>query len=156
MAAAQAHADAALRRAHAAAAAAAADGTARARAIVEQAVEEGRRAAERAVEHRLVDGRRCARGLILRAQRAAYERLVREAIRAAEDLRRHPEYADLERRLIETAKALLGPDATIIRNPDEHGGVRASVGGRTVDLTLAALARRCVDHLGEDVTCLWT
>ncbi len=155
IAAARKDADARLKEAQAQAGAAVAEANGKARAILEQAAAEGRRAAKRAAEHRLVDGRRRARRLILGAQHAAYQRLVREAIRAAEDLRQCPGYADLERRLIDTAKAVLGPDAAVIQNPDGRGGVRASAGGRTVDLTLATLARRIVEHFGEEVTRLW-
>jgi vacuolar-type H+-ATPase subunit E/Vma4 len=155
IAAARKDADAQLEAAKAKAAAVVAEAEGNARAVLEQAASEGRGAAKRAAEHRLVDGRRQARRLILGAQQAAYQHLVREAIRATEDLRQRPEYTDLERRLIETAKDVLGADAEIVPNPDGHGGVRASAGGRTVDLTLTALARRCIERLGEDVTRLW-
>jgi hypothetical protein len=155
VAAAHTDADAQVEQARAKAAAAIAEGDSKARAVLEQAAAEGRGAAKRAAEHRLVEGKRQARGLILGAQQAAYQRLVRDAIRAAEDLRQRPDYADLERRLIETAKALLGADAAIIQNSDGQGGVRASLDRRAVDLTLATLAQRCVEQLGEDVTGLW-
>jgi vacuolar-type H+-ATPase subunit E/Vma4 len=155
MDAAQTQADASLRQAQATASLAIAEGTSRARAVLEEAGAEGRRAAERAAQHRLVEGRRRARRLILGAQDAVYQRFVCEAIRAAEELCRHHDYVDLERRMKETAKTLLGPDATIIQNPGGLGGVCASNGGRAVDLTLAALARQCIDDFGEDVTRLW-
>lgn len=155
IAAARKDADTQLAAAKTRAVAAAAEADVKARAVLEQAAAEGRRAAERAAVHRLVDGKRRARRLILGAQQAAYQRLVSEAIRAAEDLRHRPDYADLERRLIETAKAVLGAGAAIVQNPDGHGGVRATADGRAVDLTLATLARRAVERLGEDVTGLW-
>jgi vacuolar-type H+-ATPase subunit E/Vma4 len=153
MAVARKRADERLREAHATAERVVAESTAKARAVLEQAAAEGRRATKRAAEHRLVDGRREARRLVLAAQNAAYQRLVCEAIAAAEQVRGRPEYRDLEGRLIATAKAMLGPDATIVHNPD--GGVRGLHGSRTVDLTLATLARRCVERFGDDVTRLW-
>jgi vacuolar-type H+-ATPase subunit E/Vma4 len=155
MAAARNQAERQLHSAEAKAAATVADGAAKARDLLERAAAEGRRAAERAAEHRLVDGRRQARELVLAAQKAAYQRLVSRAVAAAEGLTSRSEYGDLERRLIDTAKSLLGPDAAVVTNPDGRGGVRASSGGRSVDLTLGALARRCVERLGQEVTRLW-
>jgi vacuolar-type H+-ATPase subunit E/Vma4 len=144
-----------LRDARATADAARAESAAKARAVVDQAVAEGQRAAERAAARRLVDGRREARTIVLQAQNAAYQRLVVESVAAAEALRDRPEYRDVERRLIETAKRVLGADATIVSDPDQRGGVRASSGGRALDLTLPTLARQCVERLGQEVTRLW-
>jgi len=135
--------------------AATAEGAAGARAVLERAAAEGRRAAERAAAHRLVDGRRQARGLVLAARNTAYRGLIAEAVAAAEALRGRSAYGELERRLTEIARELLGADATIVRDPDGQGGVQARHEGRTVDLTLATLARRCVERLGQEVTRLW-
>ncbi len=155
LAAARAQADARVKEAQTEADRTVADGTAKARGVIAAATAEGERAAARAAAHRLVDGKRRARSLVLSAQNEAYRRLVVDSIAAAEGLRDRPEYTDLERRLVDLAKATLGPDATIEVDPDDWGGVRAVSRGRTLDLTLAALARLCVDHLGQGATRLW-
>jgi hypothetical protein len=155
MAAARAQAGERLQAGQAQAEAARADGETRARALLDNAVAEGRRAAERAAARRLVDGRRRARELVLRAQNDAYQRLLADARSAAAALCTRPEYPDLERRLVETAHAVLGKDAAVTRNPDGRGGVRASRAGCALDLTLPVLVRRCVERLGEEVARLW-
>lgn len=129
---------------------------ARARALLEHAVAEGERVAEREAAHRLVEARRKARALVLGAERAAYERLLAEAVSVTRMLHEQPEYADLEGRLVEVAQAVLGPETEIVRNPDGQGGVQARNGGRSVDLSLPTLARRCVGQLGQAVTRLWS
>jgi hypothetical protein len=150
MAAAQAGADADLEQARAKGKAAA-----RARAVMQEARTEGERAAARAASRRLVDGRRRARQLVLAAERASYDELVAESVAAAEGLRGRPEYGDLATRLAEIARRVLGEDAKIEHEPDGHAGLRASSKARTLDLTLATLARRCVERMGEQVTRLW-
>jgi hypothetical protein len=129
---------------------------ARALSLIDQAAAEGARAAEHAAERRLVEARRQARARVLAAQRAAYEQLLAGAAAAAEALHEQSGYADLEQRLVKVAHDALGPGAQIERNPNGRGGVRASNGSRTADLTLSSLSRRCVEQLGEEVTKLWT
>ncbi|MGH7618714.1 MAG: hypothetical protein ACREPM_15950 [Gemmatimonadaceae bacterium] len=131
------------------------DGEAQARTLLERATAEGAHAATHAAARRLVEARRQARACVLEAQRVAYDQLIARAAAAAEALHEHPEYADLERRLVEVARGALGPDAQIVRNPDGRAGVRAVDGTRSVDLTLSSLSRRCVEQLGQEVTNLW-
>lgn len=128
----------------------------RAHERLERARAEGKSVAEREAARRLMQARRRTRGLVLRAQRAAYDRLLAGADAVARALPGEPVYADLERRLVEAAKATLGAEVEIVRNPDDVGGVRARAGSRSLDLTLPHLARRCVEHLGEKVTGLWS
>jgi vacuolar-type H+-ATPase subunit E/Vma4 len=128
----------------------------RAEAILKQAAAEGEGAAERAAAHRLVQARRQARTVRLQAERAAYDRLLAESIKAVQALRGRPEYQELERRRTELAKLLLGPEATIVANPGGQGGVEGRKGSRRVDLTLPVLVRRCVARLGAGVTKLWS
>jgi len=144
-----------LREAEARAKATTNEGATRARSLIEEATAEGERAAEREASRRLVEARRQARTAVLGAQRAAYDRLVSEAVTQAEALRKAPEYRDLERSLVAAAKTILGAEAKIVRNPDSRAGVQAQSGNRFVDLTLATLARRCVERLGAQVTQLW-
>jgi hypothetical protein len=65
-----------------------------------------------------------------------------------------PDYAELHDGLERRARELLGPDADV--TPDPRGGVIATAPGRLVDLSLAAIAARTVDALGEEVARLWT
>jgi vacuolar-type H+-ATPase subunit E/Vma4 len=126
------------------------------KALLDRARAEGGDAAERTARHRLLEARRQARTLVLGAERAAYERLLTEAVAATRSLPGHAEYAVLEEGLVEAAKALLGPAAKITRNPAGLGGVEGRNGHRLVDLTLPALAHRCVARMGGQVARLWS
>jgi vacuolar-type H+-ATPase subunit E/Vma4 len=132
------------------------EGEAQARDRLEKARAEGARAAEREAQRRLVHAKREARRMVLHAQREAYEHLMTSAVGAARQLRRHAKYPDLEERLVRLAKDLLGADAEIQRDPEGRGGVRARKGSRSVDLSLPALARRCVEERTESVSSLWS
>lgn len=127
----------------------------RARDRLAKASAEGERAAEKEAARRLVHANREARRLVLEAERLAYERLTTAAVSAALELRHHPKYLELEKRLTETAVELLGPDAEITRDPQGRGGVTARKGSRSVDLTLEALALRCVSEQAGSVSSLW-
>jgi hypothetical protein len=131
-------------------------GASQVKTLLDHAAAEGAQAAERAARLRLVEAQRQARALVLGAERVAYDRLLAEAVSAARELRGCPEYADLERRLVDTVKVVLGPEAKITRDPDGRGGLQAQQGSRSVDLTLPALARRCVERLGGEVARLWS
>lgn len=144
-----------LREARSRAASTLQEGEDRAREVLAKARAEGERAAEREASRRLVHARREARRQILRAQREAYERLTTAAISAARELRHRPEYPELEKRLSDAALDLLGADAEIIRDPEGGGGVKARKGSRSVDLSLAALALRCVEESSETISRLW-
>jgi vacuolar-type H+-ATPase subunit E/Vma4 len=98
--------------------------------------------------------RRRARGLLLAAQREAYETLrrrSRDAVRAVRDDPAHPE---LRQRLEGLTRELAGPDATIIETSD--GGMVAEASGRRVECSLDRLADRAVETLGADVEALWS
>jgi hypothetical protein len=155
-AAAREQAGARLQQAQAQAATTRDKGAAQARALLDRARSEGAQAAERTARLRLVEARRQARALVLGAERAAYERLLDQAVADARALRERPEYAGLEGHLADTVHALLGPEAKITRDPDGQGGIEGRDGPRLVDLTLPTLARRCVEHLGGAVTRLWS
>ncbi|HEX6872251.1 MAG TPA: hypothetical protein VF163_14225 [Micromonosporaceae bacterium] len=105
-----------------------ADGAAEARAA--QAVEQARA------------GRR-ARGVVLRAERDAYDGLVAAAGPAVAVWRDQPGYDELLRRLTAAIRATLGPDARISEAPG--GGLIGEVSGRRVDHSLRRLAEAAVD-----------
>jgi vacuolar-type H+-ATPase subunit E/Vma4 len=143
-------------------AAAGADGErllARARAEAEAVLTEARRqgtadgaalaAAERARQ------RRRARGLVLEAERQAYEALRERSRAAVRALREDPGYPALRQRLTRLALDVAGPGAVVAaEHPD--GGVVAQAPGVRVDCSLDRLAARAVDALGGEVVGLWT
>ena len=151
---ARADADATLAAAHADAAAQVAAARARAKAILDEARAQGEAsaAAESAARHS--SARRRARTSELDAERSVYE-AVRDGVeRGVLALHEAPDYAELHDGLERCAREPLGPDADVTRDP--RGGVIATAPGRLVDLSLAAIAARTVDALGEEVARLWT
>jgi hypothetical protein len=116
---------------------------------------EGARQAE--VEMGLTAARegRDARGLVLGAERDAYEALRAEVRTAALAIRQDPAYPRLLDCLERTARAQLGRDVRIERDPPEVGGLVATNDERRVDYSLPALGERCIGRLGQDVQRLW-
>jgi vacuolar-type H+-ATPase subunit E/Vma4 len=131
---------------------------ARARAEAEAILTEARRqgaaegaalaAAERARQ------RRRARGLVLEAERQAYETLGERSRAAVRALREDPGYPALRQRLTRLALAAAGPGAVVGEHPD--GGVVAQAPGVRVDCSLDRLVARAVEALGGEVVGLWT
>jgi vacuolar-type H+-ATPase subunit E/Vma4 len=121
---------------------------ARARAEAEAAA-----AAETASELRRA--RDEGRTRVLRARRAVYDELRREAHAAALALRGDPDYPELLERLAAAARRTLGEDAEVLLDPPGVGGVVARAGGRRVDLTLPTLVERCLSSLGPELEGLW-
>lgn len=99
--------------------------------------------------------RRRARSAALAARLELYEELRRQALAAAPELRAKPSYEELLRRLERAARADLGADALVERDPGGAGGVVARAGSRMVDYSLPALVERCLGALGERVEELW-
>lgn len=132
------------------------DSADRAHTVLERARSEGKAVAEREAAVRLMQAKRRARGFVLKAQRGAYDRLFAEADAEVRALRTHPAYGQLENRLVEAARSIIGPKAEVVRDPDGAGGVRAQAGSRVIDLTLPRLARRCIECLGERIAGLWS
>ncbi len=130
------------------AAAAQADGMrARARA-------EGETAAQEAVIATLNRRRRQARGLVLAAQAQLYSKLVEDVTEAVRELSAGPEWPARAERLAGLALAALGPGATVTAARD--GGLMATAGSRSLDLSVPALARLAVERLGDSVVRLWS
>lgn len=98
-------------------------------------------------------GRARARGIVLRAQREAYDELCRRTTGEADSLRGDPGYGVLLTRLGALAAQAAGPDATI--DFPSAGGVLARSGQTIVDCSLPRLARQAVQALGDQVRELW-
>jgi hypothetical protein len=96
---------------------------------------------------RLADERLLAQREAIRAELA---RRVRAAATAATG---DPLYPDVLEQLRARAVRVLGP-AAVVRV--HEGGVTATAGSRTVDLTLPTLAARQLDSLSAELAPLWT
>ncbi len=93
---------------------------------------------------------------MLGAQRDVRRDLL-EAVRlAALRLRDDDRYPALLDHFEAVARAQLGADARVERDPSTGGGVVASAGTRRVDYTLTALAERALEQHGDEVAALWT
>lgn len=152
---ARAHAATRLARAGAEAGAVVAQARRDAEALVERARAEGAAEADRETGLQRLEARRAARRLGLEAAQAAYRRLHRSALEALQGRRGEAPYAGLLDRLEAAARAQLGPDARIVRDPPA-GGVIAEAGGRRVDYSLPALVERAITAVGADVGEAWT
>jgi vacuolar-type H+-ATPase subunit E/Vma4 len=144
-----------------------AEASARAAEQVERVEREGAASVERAraqgglagglqVARAVAVARRSARGVILRAKLDLYDELHVRAHEAVFVLRADPSYRALLESLAATARRQLGDDAVLEIDPADAGGVRAAVGGRSVDYTLVALTERCLRRLAGRLEELWT
>jgi hypothetical protein len=129
-----------------------AEGAAQARALVEQARREGAADAEAALAAERSRTRRRCRGLVLRAQQAAYDALRTTTQEQVATLRDDPEWPAMRARLVARGRHLLGPDAELADAPD---GVVARAGARSVELTLSSLAEDRLGGLGSALEQLW-
>jgi vacuolar-type H+-ATPase subunit E/Vma4 len=125
-------------------------------ALVAQARAEGEAAAALEGAQERGQARRSARSAVLAAQRTLQEELHRRAQEAAQELRAGPSYPALLDRLEAAAREQLGAEPTVTRDAPDSGGVLASRGDRSVDYSLDALVRRCLDGLGTKVERLWS
>jgi vacuolar-type H+-ATPase subunit E/Vma4 len=96
---------------------------------------------------------RTARGVILAAQREAYEAMRRRARDAVSGLRDDPSYPALLEALRRRARLELGPEAVLREHP--RGGVVGEGAGRRVEYTLDDLADEVVDRLGPELDGVW-
>lgn len=119
--------------------------------VVAEARQQGRADAAEVLVGQQARGRRDARALVLRAQRAAYDDLRREARDLAGRLAAaRPELADV---LAAAARDRLGPDATVAHRHD--GAVVATRGAQQWVWSPATVADSAVDGLGAEVEKLW-
>jgi vacuolar-type H+-ATPase subunit E/Vma4 len=126
-----------------------------AQALIARARAEARRRAELAALRDSSAQRRAAQRRILEARRAAYDALRADAASAVLRLRDEPGYEQLLDRLAAEARARLGADAVVERDPEGAGGVIARDGQRVIDATLPELAAHALDELGTEVDRLW-
>ncbi len=104
----------------------------------------------------LARARNEARTVVLHQQEALRRHLI-DLVRAeALELRNDPHYPEVLDRLESMARAQLGNDATIDRDPDPVGGIIADHGTRRVDYSLPAIADRAVTAIAEEAAQLWT
>jgi vacuolar-type H+-ATPase subunit E/Vma4 len=123
-------------------------------AILAEAREQGERDGAAIAAAAEARARRQARGSVLAAQRRAYETLRQRCRSAASDLRHDPDYPRLRERLVRLARERAGPGAVAHETPG--GGAVAEADGRRVDCSLAALADRALDALGQQIEEVWT
>jgi len=122
--------------------------------ILDEARAEGDDAAGRTATTLLVEAQQDARHLILDARRRAYDAVRTEALAELTRRRRTSEAAELRARLAATARARLGPDATVTTGDDDCGIV-AVLGDRRVDLRSPVLVDRALRLLGPRLAELW-
>jgi vacuolar-type H+-ATPase subunit E/Vma4 len=99
--------------------------------------------------------RRDSATIVLDAKRAALRELRDRVHEAVRGLRAEPDYDDLLDGLTARARARLGSDAQVIRDPADVGGIIAEQAGQRLDYTLPALADRALAGLGEAIEDLW-
>jgi vacuolar-type H+-ATPase subunit H len=94
-----------------------------------------------------------ARAVVLAAQQSAHEALRQAARAQVTALVDDPAYPALLEALRARAERELGPGSRIEELPD--GGIRASLGDRHLELSLAGLADDLVEELGDSLEELW-
>jgi vacuolar-type H+-ATPase subunit E/Vma4 len=123
-----------------------------AEALITHAQQEGEDAAALDTSREWITARRRARGIILAAQRDAFDRLRAAAATA---VRSDPRYPALLARLADTARRQLGPGAEVTTDPDGERGVRATRKSRHVNLSLEEMVEQSLERLGPAVEELW-
>lgn len=114
---------------------------------------EGREAARTEALLQSARTRRQAGGTVLSREEDLRSRLRREVLAETARLRTDPRYPRLLDALREQALGLLGPGARVEEAPD--GGITGSLGSRSVDLSLPALAEAALDSHAKEVRSLW-
>jgi vacuolar-type H+-ATPase subunit E/Vma4 len=126
-----------------------------AEALSRRAREEGEAAAEVAFARESAALRRDATTIVLDTKRAVLLELHAGVRDAVVGLRAAPDYPRLLDGLTVRARARLGPDARIVRDPPDGGGIVAEADGRRLDYTLTALAEMAWADLGNALENLW-
>ncbi len=132
------------------------DARARAEREISAARAEGEQDAADRLARQRARARREARRIVLEARRGCYDELHDRARAAARDLAREHDYDDLVGRLRSLAVRQLGPDATVLVDPDAEPGLVAETESRRVDYRLVTLADRATEELSSEVAQLWT
>jgi hypothetical protein len=119
---------------------------------IAKATAEGAASARPAALTEVARSRRIARSMILEAEHATYQDLVRRIRAAVLALRDQPDYPDFRQRLIERAAGAAGPGAVIA---DHHsGGVIATAPGVVVDCSLNRLADQAITMVESSIVGL--
>lgn len=113
------------------------------------------RAARASLDQGLSIARAEAHRAALAARSRAHDSLVEAARAAAIDMRHDPRYPALLDHFEAVARAQLGDEAVIQRDPDPGGGIVAELGSRRVDYSLPQLADRALDALADEVARSW-
>jgi vacuolar-type H+-ATPase subunit E/Vma4 len=121
-------------------------------ALTEAARSEGEAAASIDTDRAWTTARRRARGLILAAQREAYDDL-RASVGLA--IRRDARYPLLLERLGHAAQRQLGPGAVVEIDSAGDRGVAATRKGRRVAWSLSDIVDACLEDLGPSIVEVW-
>ncbi len=119
--------------------------------LVERAGRDATAITDAAMAHELVALHREQNATVLLAKRALMDELEEQVHDAVLRLRDAHDYPRLLDGLVGRARAQLGADAVVTRDPPGRGGVIAECDGRRVDYTLPALARRAVADQGDAI-----
>jgi vacuolar-type H+-ATPase subunit E/Vma4 len=123
-----------------------------ARLRVEEARRQGAADAADAARLAAAHTRREARGIVLGAQRAAYEQLLEACREGVRSLLSEPDWPRLQAAMGDVARASVGEGAVLTKTAD---GVVASSGSRRVELTLGSLAPTIADRLVDEGPLPW-
>ncbi|MCH0566671.1 hypothetical protein, partial [Streptomyces sp. MUM 2J] len=125
----------------------------RAAEILAEARRQGAADADAARSAARVRARRTARARELAARRECWQELCRQVVEGVQALHGTAAYPALRDRLAEHVRRELGARAHIAEAPG--GGVTGRAPGRRIDCSLAAVARRTLEHAGVEVEELW-
>ena len=128
-------------------------GRAEAAQIRSRAEAGGREAARAEAVLRSARARRAAGGTVLAREEEVRGELRSRVLAETARLRGDPRYPVLLEALREQARSLLGPDAHVLEA--RGGGITASLGSRSVDLSLPALALAALERHAGEVRSLW-
>lgn len=122
---------------------------------IERARARGAAAGDRRAAIDAARARQVARSGVLAAQRAVYDECHQAVAEAVAQLRGEPDYPDLLDGWSALLRDRLGPNASVIKDPEPDGGVLASFGDRRVDATLTRLAALELAGMPEQLVTLW-
>ncbi len=144
-----------IARAHNDAAARTERARAEADALARRARADGEAAADAVSARARAELRRNAGATVLDAEQAVLRELRERVREAVLHLREEPDYPQLLDGLTARARARLGNDAHVVRDPEGLGGIVAEREGRRLDYTLPALAERALAELGASIEDVW-
>ncbi|MFH8680755.1 hypothetical protein [Streptomyces lydicus] len=126
---------------------------AQAGALLREARRQGEAEGSRAAAAAVARARRTSRNDLLEAKARVRDALRRRVAEQVRQCRNEPTWAAARDRLVRRVRLALGADATVSEHPE--GGVVGTAPGRTVDLSLDAMAARALDRAGAEIESLW-